>query len=164
MTPSNQTSVLSPLLVGGATTFCTIIVHALIVGMIITEVRRDLQRGRAGVRFWTDLTLVTNVTLLALAGHLLETGVCALVFDLCGEFLDFGAALYHSAVNYTTLGYGDLVMPARWRLLGSLEAADGMLMFGLSTAMIFAVVQLLIQTRFHLSDRRSDSAPSSNIR
>jgi hypothetical protein len=46
------------------------------------------------------------------------------------------------------LGYGDLIMTPSWRLLGPLEAADGMLMFGVSTALIFAVIQRLIQDRF----------------
>ena len=53
-----------------------------------------------------------------------------------------------SPVNYTTLGYGDVVMSPAWRLLGPMEAADGMLMFGLSTALIFAVILWLIQKRF----------------
>jgi Ion channel len=61
-------------------------------------------------------------------------------------------ALYHSAVNYTSLGYGDVVMSAAWRLLGPLETADGMLMFGVSTAMMFAVIERLVQTRFKLED------------
>jgi hypothetical protein len=56
-------------------------------------------------------------------------------------------AFYSSAQNYTTLGYGDVVMSASWRLLGPLESADGMLMFGLTTAMIFAVIHRLIQAR-----------------
>ncbi len=162
MAPSTQISVLIPLLVGVATTLCTIIVHGLILSMIVRAVRRDLQRGRVGVGFWTDLTFVTSATLLALAGHLVEMGVWALVFDRCGEFSDFAAAFYHSAVNYTTLGYGDVVMSARWKLLGPLEASDGMLMFGISTAMIFAVIQRLLQSRFRLSDRQSDAARSSN--
>jgi hypothetical protein len=57
-------------------------------------------------------------------------------------------ALYHSAVNYRSLGYGDVVMSAAWRFLGPLETADGMLMFGVSTAMMLAVIERLIQTRF----------------
>lgn len=157
MALSNRISLLSPLLVGVATTFCTILVHGLIVGIIISQVRRDLEQGRVGARFWPNLMLVTSMTLLALAGHLIEIGLWAAVFDLCGEFSDFAAAFYHSAVNYTTLGYGDVVMSARWRLLGPLEAADGMLMFGVSTALIFAVVQRLIQLRLGISDRPSDS-------
>jgi ion channel len=153
MTPSNQISVLSPLLVGTAATFCTIIVHALIFGIIVTQVRHGLQRGRVGIGFWTDVTFVTGATLLALAGHLVEIGLWALAFELCGEFSTFAAAFYHSAVNYTTLGDDTVVMSARWRLLGPFEASAGMLMFGVSTAMIFAVIQRLIQTRFGELDR-----------
>ena len=67
---------------------------------------------------------------------------------MCGEFPTLGAAFDHSAVNYTTLGYGDVVMTPAWRLLGPLEAATGNLMFGVSTATIFAVIQGLIRTRF----------------
>jgi Ion channel len=59
---------------------------------------------------------------------------------ICGEFSDFGTAFYHSAVNYTSLGYGDLIKTPSWRLLGPLETANGMLLFGVSTAMIFAVM------------------------
>jgi len=55
---------------------------------------------------------------------------------------------YHLAVNYTTLGYGDVIMSQVWKLLGPLEAADGALMFGVSTAMIFAVTTRLILARF----------------
>jgi len=72
----------------------------------------------------------------------------AVLFVSCGEFSEFATAYYHSAVNFTTLGYGDLILTPHWRLLGPLEAADGMLMFGVSTAMIFAVIQKLVRTRF----------------
>jgi hypothetical protein len=72
----------------------------------------------------------------------------AVLFLFCGEFRSFGVAYYHSVVNYTTLGYGDVIMTPLWRLLGPLEAANGMLMFGVSTAVIFAVIQRLIQDRF----------------
>ena len=58
---------------------------------------------------------------------------------ICGEFPDIGTAYYHPAVNYTTLGYGDLIMTSSWKLLGPMEASDGMLMFGVSTTIIFAV-------------------------
>jgi hypothetical protein len=67
---------------------------------------------------------------------------------ICGEFSAFGNAFDHSAVNYTTLGYGNVVMSPLWRLLGPLEAANGMLMFGVSTAMIFTVIQRLVEARY----------------
>jgi hypothetical protein len=64
------------------------------------------------------------------------------------SFLRLGSAYYHSAANYTTLGYGDVIMTSSWRMLEQLEAANGMLMFGVSTAIIFTVIQRLLQTRF----------------
>jgi hypothetical protein len=146
--PSNQISVLNPLLVGVATSFCTIILHALLLGMIIWIVRRDLRLGRVGTRFWLDTIFITNVAMLLLAAHLLEIGLWALVLERCGEFSNFGAAYYHSAVNYTTLGDSAFAMSARWRLLAALEAGNGMLMFGVSTAAIFAVIQRLLQHRY----------------
>jgi len=85
---------------------------------------------------------------LALVAHLVEIAVWAVLFVRCGEFGELGTAYYHSAVNYTTLGYGDIIMSPAWRLLGPLEAANGALMFGVSTAMIFAVIQRLVQTRY----------------
>ncbi len=92
--------------------------------------------------------MVASVTVFALMAHLLEIVVWAIVFGLCGEFTQVGPAFYHSAMNYTTPGYGDVVMSPSWKIFGPLEAADGMLMFGVSTAMIFAVIQALIQMKF----------------
>ena len=130
-------------------TVCTIFIHALALTTIVHFVRRERRLGHAGVRFWKDVPIVAGATPLALAAHLIEMAAWALVFLRCGEFRDFAAAFYSSAENYTTLGYGDVVMSVSWRLLGPLEAADGMLMFGVTTAMIFTVIQRLVQTRFH---------------
>ena len=110
-------------------------------------IRREYQVRHAGVGFWTDAVIVGGVTLLALLAHLLEIAIWAALYEACGEFAGFGPAFYHSAVNYTTLGYGDVVMSPFWKLLGPLEAADGMLLFGVSTATIFAVMQRLFRTR-----------------
>jgi hypothetical protein len=95
-----------------------------------------------------DVAIVVLVVACAFVAHLLAITVWAVMFVLCGEFPAFGLAYYHSAVNYTTLGYGDVIMTPSWRLLGPLEAAAGALMFGVSTAMIFAVIHRLIQDRF----------------
>jgi len=84
----------------------------------------------------------------AFVAHLIEIGLWAALFVICGEFKSFELAYYHSAVNYTTLGYGDLIMTPSWKLLGPLEAADGALMFGVSTAMIFAVAERLMRAKF----------------
>ena len=81
---------MAPLLIGLAITSVNIIVHALILGMIVMGVRRDLMRGRVATRF--VVTIVMNATLLLLAGHFIEMALWGLSFVLCGEFPNFGAA------------------------------------------------------------------------
>ena len=70
---------------------------------------------------------------------------------MSGAVPDIGAAIYSSAGSYTTSG-SDIVLPPQWRLLGPFEAVDGMLMFGVSTAFIFAVVNRLIHARYEDAD------------
>jgi hypothetical protein len=140
--------VLLPLAVGAIPTISTILIHALAVMATVSFVRRERRLGRAGVNFWNDVGIVTLAISFALAAHLVDIALWAVLFMICGEFTGLGTAYYHSAVNYTTLGYGDLVMTPSWRTLGPLEAADGMLMFGVSTAIIFALTQRLLQERF----------------
>jgi hypothetical protein len=125
----------------------TIGVHAVALGATVQFIRREYQFRRAGVGFWTDVAIMAGVTLLALIAHMVEIAIWAVLFDACGEFTGLAPAFYHSAMNYTSLGYGDVVMSVSWRLLGPLEAAVGLLMFGVSTAMIFAVMQRLFRTR-----------------
>jgi voltage-gated potassium channel Kch len=60
---------------------------------------------------------------------------------------DLASALYFSAVTYTTTGYGDLVLPAEWRLLGGVEALTGILMCGWSTGFFVAVVGKLYESK-----------------
>ena len=135
------------LLVAVVTTLFTVLVHSLIPPTIVQGVRRHLAWGHAGVWFW-DVILVMLFTLLALAAHLAEIALWALSFVLCGEFSNFTAALYFSGNTYTTLGDSTTVLSARWRMLGPIEAADGMLMFGVSTAIIFAVIHRLVEAKF----------------
>ncbi len=148
MTHSDRIAVFAPLIVGSTAVVCTIFIRALAVITTVTFVRREQRLGLAGAAFWIDFSIVATAIFVSLVAHLIEIGVWAILFVICGEFSELGVAYYHSAVNYTTLGYGDVVMTPAWRMLGPLEAANGMLMFGVSTAIIFTVIQRLVQTRF----------------
>ena len=141
-------ALLIPLTVASSAVLCTIIIHALVLSAAVNFVRRERRLARAGVSFWVDVVIVALVICFAFAAHLAEIAVWAALFMVCGEFRDFGTAYYHSAVNYTTLGYGDLIMTPPWRVLGPLEAANGMLMFGVTTALVFAIIQRLLHSRF----------------
>jgi len=148
MTQNHQFAILYPLVVGVGAVACTIFVHALALAATVNFVRHERRLGRAGAGALIDLAIVALAISFAFAAHLIEIALWAVLLVICGEFQDFGNAVYHSAVNYTTLGYGDLLLTPSWRLLGPLEAANGALMFGVSTAMVFAVIQRLLLDRF----------------
>jgi hypothetical protein len=148
MPPSSEVAVVLPLLVSLAPTLTTIVIHGLALLGVLRFVHREYLLGRAGILFWRDTVIIAMIILLAQVAHVVEIAIWAVVLALCGEFPRFAEAFYHSAVNYTSLGYGDIVMSASWKLLGPVEAANGLLMFGVSTAMIFAVIQRLVQSRF----------------
>jgi hypothetical protein len=147
---SGDVAIALPLLVSLVTTLTTIVIHGFALIAVLHTVHREYLLSRAGVRFWTDVAIIAMVTQLALVAHVVEIALWAAVLRLCGEFTHFAGAFYESAMNYTSLGYGDVVMSASWKLLGPLEAANGLLMFGVSTALIFAVIQRLVQSRFGL--------------
>ena len=81
-------------------------------------------------------------------GHVLQFATWAALFFYLGEFPDFATAFYHSSVNFTSLGYGDIVMSDRWRLLGGLEAANGVLMFGLSAGALLSMMNRMFVRNF----------------
>src|SRR5262249_627005 len=150
MAPSSpqEVAVLIPLVLALLATLVTIGVHAVALGAALRFIRREYQFQRVGAGFWTDVAIVAGVTLLALIAHLVAIAIWAVLYVACGEFTGLAPAFYHSAMNYTSLGYGDVVMSVSWKMFGPLEAAAGLLSFGVSTAMIFAVIQRLFQSRF----------------
>jgi voltage-gated potassium channel Kch len=94
---------------------------------------------------WTWLFIVVAAWMILL--HLSEITVWALFYLLKGAIADLQSALYFSAVTYTTTGYGDVVLPEEWRIVGGVEALTGILMCGWSTGFFFAVVSRMYDTR-----------------
>ena len=106
--------------------------------------RDDLERT-ASRRYSAVLivTLFASVLLL----HVVQTSLWALFYYAQGLFNDFETALYFSMVSFTTIGYGDVLLPRSWRLLGVIEGFSGVLLCGISTAFMFAVVNAVFQIR-----------------
>ena len=144
----DRVAVLIPLIVGSIAIACTLVIHGAAVAANVRFVLHERRVGHVGLSSWLDAMIVATSVILALVAHLIEIGVWAVLLVLIGEFQGSGIAFYHSAVNYTSLGYGDIIMSPAWRMLGPFEATNGLLMFGVSTAMIFAVIQRLVETRF----------------
>jgi hypothetical protein len=90
---------------------------------------------------WSSLMKVSSVMLILVVGNLAQVAIWALLFLWLGEFGEFAEAFYHSMVNFATLGYGDFVMSEERKLLGPLEAVNGVIMIGLSSAMLLAAFQ-----------------------
>ena len=98
------------------------------------------------------LALFGIITLVML-GNLAQIVIWGALFLWLGEFNTLQEAIYHSGVNFATLGYGDIVMSPQWKRLGPLEAVNGALMIGLSGASMLAVLQ------HHIRKQLNDSAP-----
>ena len=92
------------------------------------------------------------VMIILMAGNFLQVVIWGSLFVCLGEFDEVYQAIYHSGVNFTSLGYGDVVMSHRWKLLGPLEAATGVVMFGLTAAALMAVLQHLIKVHLTAGD------------
>ena len=99
------------------------------------------------MRFWPVTRLLIKVAWWLVLLHLAEIAVWALFYWWQKCLPDAESSFYFSAVTYTTLGYGDLVLPKEWRLIGSVEGLTGILMCGLSTGFFFAVMSRLFFPR-----------------
>jgi hypothetical protein len=131
------------LIIGGATMGICLVIQCFVAG-ILFEILVALERRHViKSTFFGVVSTLIGVMVIMLAGNFLQMTLWGGVFFAFGEYADFATAFYHSVVNFTTLGYGDLVMSEGRRLLGALEAANGVLMFGLTTGFLFAVLSAL---------------------
>jgi hypothetical protein len=100
---------------------------------------------RSAKGFWSSSWLLVCVAAWIVLLHLVEICVWGCFYFWKGAMPDLTSALYFSAVTYTTTGYGDLVLPKDWRLVGGVEALTGILMCGWSTGFFFVVVSRMME-------------------
>ena len=124
---------------------------ALCVAIHATGVTAALRwlrlQHQSAVKFWQQTRLFIELTAWMILLHLAEIAVWAVTYAAAGVMPGLQSAFYFSTVSYTTTGYGDLVLPEEWRLIGGVEALTGILMCGWSTGFFFAVVSRLYQAR-----------------
>jgi hypothetical protein len=130
--------------VGIAISSINVGLHALGTIMLDRAVQRflgeELREHPMRARF---LVLIGVGTALMVA-HFIEVLIWAFFYDLLGVSAPGTDAVYFALVNYTTLGHGEAIPPHDWALLGPITAANGLLLFGWSTAVIFEVVRTTI--------------------
>ena len=130
-------------LIGGVVSLCNIAIHALVMAAVIWVAlvadRRETSRP------WLHLVgvMIVTVSVLMIA-HAAEIIVWSVVYEIVDAAPANTDLVYFAFVNYTTLGYGDVTPVEGWRLLGPMTAMNGVLLFGWSTAVIFAVLRRTI--------------------
>ena len=126
--------------IGAALIVTTVIVHAVSLELILkafVAIRTDIKVRWRAVAF-------ALVILAVFVAHVIEIWIWAIFYYFkasTSEIPTLEAAVYFSTSSFTTVGFGDLVLSEDWRLLSSLEAINGMILFGWSTAFIFAIVR-----------------------
>lgn len=113
------------------------------IAALILWVRKALAGDIHRLGPFRSARLVARITTSVLALH----GLLILLWAACYRWLCFRSwesAIYFSASSYATVGYGDLVLPARWRMLGPVESVIGVLMCGISASLLFATVTRLV--------------------
>lgn len=106
--------------------------------------RREYLERIASRRRFAMLIVMLFAAIMLL--HLIQTSLWAVFYYSQSLFSDFETSLYFSMVSFTTIGYGDVLLPRKWRLLGVIEGFSGVLLCGISTAFIFAVINAIFQT------------------
>jgi len=130
-------------LIGSALIVLTLVIHAVGTTAWVRHLskvfaRTSLMSGRRAT------LILVNTALVVFMLHTLEIVIWAGAYKLLlptNELASFEEAVYFSFVTFTTLGYGDITLSEGWRLLSGIEALNGILLVGWTTAMIFSVVQ-----------------------
>lgn len=148
---------LKQLLVGGLVSTCNIAIHALVMTLVVRVARGAGQRYRKE-RLPPLVVVMAGTILVLMAAHTAEVFVWGIAYGLINAVTDESARFYFAFVNYTTLGYGDVVPVPEWRLLGPITAMNGVLLFGWSTAVIFEVLQRALLLEDALKTRSQASA------
>lgn len=125
----------------------TVAVHTMGMMMVLQFNARQARRPKAHLLRKRNFHIVSGAVLIMFLVSLFEVLIWACTYLVLNAIEGLEKAIYFSMVTFTTLGYGDVLLDERWQLLASFEAANGIIMFGWTTAIIMAVVQ-----RVHFRD------------
>jgi hypothetical protein len=118
----------------------TVIIHFF--GLLLL-LRLLSSHGRQ-THHWHKVARQCSLLIIAVLGvvflHTLEIWAYALLFMALGALDGLEPALYFSTVTFSTLGYGDIVLSEKWRIIGAIEAANGLILFGWSTAFLLSLM------------------------
>jgi len=129
------------IIIGSIMIVVTTGIHAAGMVLVLEVIRSKREHLIQGLSPRTRIYWLGGIILLMFFVLLMEVLVWAVTYLILNAIEGFEQALYFSMVTFTTLGYGDVVLEEQWRLLASFEAANGIIMFGWTTAIVIYVVQ-----------------------
>jgi voltage-gated potassium channel Kch len=121
-------------------TGCTIGLHLVGLALLMRLIRGHRRRVATQRALLHDALGIGGAAGGLFLLHALEIWLYAALYAASGALPGFEEALYFSTSTYTTIGYGDVVLPRGWRVLGAIEGANGIILLGWSTAFFVAVV------------------------
>jgi len=133
------------LLIGSIVIAITILVEVAFIFVGIRHLKRRNIKRIFGSEFIAAVTILTGITLWLIAAFSVATWVWALTFMLLGCFEYLEEAVYFSMVAFTSLGFGDITLPVQWRILSGPIAANGLILFGLNTAVLIETLRGLLK-------------------
>jgi hypothetical protein len=138
--------ILANLMVGfSAMLMCLIVQAAVAFWSVRYYVRQSSSNATAPRKFVVGIRPLLISMLAMMAGNFIQITLWAILFLLLGELDELYEAIYHSAVNFASLGYGDFVMSKNRKLLGPLEAVNGVVMLGMTSAALMVILQQIIK-------------------
>jgi hypothetical protein len=127
-------------LVGGGVSVINIAIHALVMTTVVRVARVRGGQNKSHSSVLLMVVMIPTVSILMIT-HTFEVLVWSLAYSMVNAAPAGVDLIYFAFVNYTTLGYGDVLPVERWRLLGPVTAMNGIVLFGWSTALIFEVLR-----------------------
>lgn len=121
----------------------TILIHLVGLGMLMALMRLHTQRLMTPLASFNQAAIILGVAIGLFALHTAEIWLYALVYTVVHATRGFEGALYYSTATYATIGYGDALIDAKWRIFGAIEGVNGIILLGWSTAFFVSVVQRL---------------------
>jgi hypothetical protein len=120
----------------------TVVIHVLTLGFINERgIRVFSRRAGSGHHLFEFVAVMGTTTVYATTLHAIEAGFWAASYRLLGALPDFQSAMLYSLSAITSYGHEKMLLQARWQLLGAIEALNGCLLFGLTTAFLFGMIQ-----------------------
>jgi hypothetical protein len=141
--------IFSNFIVGLPVMMLCLAIQAVVAFWSVRYYIRCIQAQASGQRARIGLQPLLIAMVAMMFGTFVQVILWGFLFIWLEEFTELYEAVYHSAVNFASLGYGDIVMQKQWKLLGPLEAINGVLMLSMNAAALMAILQHMIKLQLN---------------